>query len=227
MPFNQSPLRPSMLVFGDPHGDYRAVIEATRRFRPRAVILLGDLCARRPLSRELAPILHLTEVWFIHGNHDTDHRAWWQNISSRLVGTALENRTLHRRAVAVAGRMVAGLGGIVRPTIWDPRSEHDPWRPRRWRRPDPGCAWGLNRLSSIQPADLVALQGLRADLLVTHEAPSAHPDGYELVDRLAKRLGARLIVHGHHHRNLAYWGVCGGSPDVAVYGVDAGSFLAL
>ena len=40
--------------------------------QPAAVILLGDLQAKRPLEVELAPILDKTEVWFIHGNHDTD-----------------------------------------------------------------------------------------------------------------------------------------------------------
>jgi len=34
---------------------------------------------------------------------------------------------------------------------------------------------------------------------VTHEAPSSHPSGSAVLDELARRMGARLIVHGHHH----------------------------
>jgi len=37
--------------------------------------------------------------------------------------------------------------------------------------------------------------------LVTHEAPSSHPAGNAALDELARAMGARLIVHGHHHVN--------------------------
>jgi hypothetical protein len=36
---------------------------------------------------------------------------------------------------------------------------------------------------------------------VTHEAPSSHPHGFPVIDALAGRCGARLIVHGHHHQS--------------------------
>jgi len=38
---------------------------------------------------------------------------------------------------------------------------------------------------------------------VTHEAPSSHPHGFEVIDRLAENAGARLIVHGHQHQSYA------------------------
>ena len=62
-----------MILFcGDPHGYFEHIIEAVQERRPEAVILLGDLQPKRPLEVELAPILTLTDVWFIHGNHDSD-----------------------------------------------------------------------------------------------------------------------------------------------------------
>ena len=47
--------------------------------------------------------------------------------------------------------------------------------------------------------DHETLGQLRADILVTHEAPSCHPNGFVAIDELARRMGVRLIVHGHHH----------------------------
>lgn len=65
-----------MILFcGDPHGQFGHIIEAVQEHRPAAVILLGDLQAQRPLEIELAPILTSPEIWFFHGNHDTDSEA--------------------------------------------------------------------------------------------------------------------------------------------------------
>ena len=40
-----------------------------------------------------------------------------------------------------------------------------------------------------------------ADVLVTHEAPLPYPNGFGGLNRLAAAMGARLLVHGHHHRS--------------------------
>ncbi|MDQ0612230.1 hypothetical protein QFZ83_006401 [Variovorax sp. W1I1] len=70
-----------------------------------------------PLQVELAPILDRTAVYFIHGNHDTDSDPDYDN----LFGSELADRNLHGRIVELAGYKVAGLGGIFRGKIWDPR----------------------------------------------------------------------------------------------------------
>lgn len=57
---------------GDTHGNFDHVIEAVYDHQPDAVVLLGDLQAQQPLEVELSDILDKTDVWFIHGNHDTD-----------------------------------------------------------------------------------------------------------------------------------------------------------
>ena len=46
--------------------------------------------------------------------------------------------------------------------------------------------------------------GKRADILVTHEAPSSHPHGFAAIDELANRLGATTSFHGRHHDRLDY-----------------------
>jgi Icc-related predicted phosphoesterase len=224
---------PKLMFFGDPHGNLEPVIAAVERFRPEAIILLGDIQARQPLHVELSPILDLTEVWFIHGNHDTDSNADHDN----LWGSDLPDRNLHGRIVEIAGYKVAGLGGIFRSKIWDPRRPIEEAtfqssdamrrtmkREERWRD-------GISRKhrSSIFPADYQQLlRSGPSDILVTHEAPAAHPHGWQVIDELAEKLGVQLVVHGHHHRCIDYVGE--GLMTTAVpfraFGVEMGSHLA-
>jgi hypothetical protein len=100
------PSAPTLMFFGDPHGDFDPVIAAVERYRPEAIVLLGDLQPRQPLHIELQPILDRTEVWFIHGNHDTDSDADYDH----LWGSELADRNLHGRVVSIAGYRMAGLG---------------------------------------------------------------------------------------------------------------------
>ena len=105
---------------------------------------------------------------------------------------------------------MAGLGGVFLPQVWPAGAP-----PRVQRRSDLGShlaatrpeldASGLAALThflavtAIWPEDLEALSLERADVLVTHEAPSSHPEGIGVLDELARSMGAQLIVHGHHH----------------------------
>ena len=111
------PSAPKLMFFGDPHGDFEPVIAAVEGYRPEAIVLLSDLQPRQPLHVALQPILDRTGVWFIHGNHDTDADADYDH----LWGSELADRNLHGRIVSIAGYRVAGLGGIFRSKIWDPR----------------------------------------------------------------------------------------------------------
>jgi predicted phosphodiesterase len=230
-----------LLLFGDPHGDFKPVMRAVLQHKPTAIVLLGDLTPERPLHVELAEILHLTEVWWIHGNHDTDQPEFLDNISdTTLAGTPLAGRNLHGRVVRIAGLQVAGLGGIFRGSIWYPQDnpEAEPvWkspadltrhlkRHERWRG---GIA--LRHRSSIFPSEVEALASRRVDLLVTHEAPSFHDHGFAAIDDLANRMQARWLVHGHHHEDINYMvshrlRMPTGCP-LRAYGVNKGSFIAL
>ena len=228
---NQS--KPKLMFFGDPHGDLDSVIAAVEHFRPEAIVLLGDIQARRPLHVELRPILDLTEIWFIHGNHDTDSDADYDN----LWGSELATRNLHGRIVEIAGYRVAGLGGIFRSKIWDPRRPIEEAafqssdamrrtmkREERWRD-------GISRKhrSSIFPADYQQLlRSGPSDILVTHEAPAAHPHGWRVIDELAEKLGVQLVVHGHHHQSIDYLaeGMQSAAAPFRAFGVDMGSHLA-
>lgn len=195
-----------MILFcGDPHGHFGHIIEAVQEHRPAAVILLGDLQAQRPLEVELALILDKTEVWFIHGNHDTDSEADHDN----LFGSTLAHRNLHGRVVEIAGQRIAGLGGVFRGKVWAPPAPATFENPKQYlARCGKGNFWRgglpLTQRSTIFPVDYERLQKQRADILVTHEAPSAHPHGFAAIDELARQLGVSTSFHGHHHDQLDY-----------------------
>ena len=224
------PIRPKLMFFGDPHGDFRFVVRSVERHRPEAIVLLGDLQPRRPLQIELAPILDLTSVWFVHGNHDTDS----ESDHDHVFGSTLADRNLHGHVMDVAGLRVAGLGGVFRQSIWAPpgppafRSVAERLRSlrpcERWRGGLP-----LRHRSSVFPDVLERLALQRVDVLVSHEALGGHPHGWPVLDALATSLGVQVAVHGHPHRNIDYV-VEGRLPSPSgyhAYGVDQECFLTL
>ncbi len=211
--------------FGDVHGCFKHVIQTVLRDRPQAIVLLGDIEAKQPLEQELEPILKCTDIWWIAGNHDTDHPQSYAN----LFGSALADRNLHGRVVEISGLKVAGLGGVFRGEIWYPDSRDAPVhfesyadyqrdsepgriqaaaRQRALRRGEMSEAKAAGKLlthrSSIFYADWLELQSQRADILVTHEAPSCHPNGFGVLDELARAMQVKASFHGHQHDRLNY-----------------------
>ena len=71
-----------------------------------------------------------------------------------------------------------------------------------------GNLWrgGLTRThrSTIFPIDYASLASQKADILVTHEAPSCHPHGFSAIDQLARLMNVGWSFHGHHHDNFDY-----------------------
>ena len=188
-----------LLFVGDPHGDYEGLCALCARESVQVVVFVGDMDLERPLEAELAAILDRTEVYWIHGNHDTDRETWYRH----LFGSALADRNLHGRVVEIGGLRVAGLGGVFRAQVWHPGSGVQ-WPTRKAflaAHPELRRSGGLPRRheSTLWPEDVEHLAKLRADVLVTHEAPSCHPYGFAELDDLARRMGVRYLVHGHHH----------------------------
>ena len=201
-----------ILYCGDPHGQFRHIVEAAGHTRPSAVILLGDMEPQRPMHIELEPLLKRgVPTWFIHGNHDADGDEVW----ARVWGSEMSDRNVHGRVVELPnGQRLAGLGGVFRQAVWYPsalaarggapafrtRQEHAAATPRQDR-------WGGNgphrrHWGTIYPEELDKLAELRADILITHEAPGYHPNGFALLDTLAQSMGVTVTVHGHQHDRI-------------------------
>lgn len=217
-----------ILMFGDVHGNFGHVLPAVITEKPVAIIFLGDLQAQKPLEKELADVMGLTEVYWIHGNHDTDSRADYEN----LFNSALSDRNLHGKVTEIDGLKVAGLGGVFRSAIWYPRhdpeaaplfddfdayikSETEAERFKKYSKTNKGgvadralsqalIGKALTHKSTIFYDDWLNLYGQRADILVTHEAPSCHPYGFVGIDVLAQSMKVKYSFHGHMHDRLNY-----------------------
>ena len=201
---NAKSARPTLFC-GDAHGQFGHILNAARMFPDSAIVLLGDMELTRPMDAEFAEIG--TRLWFIPGNHDADSPALWE----RIVDSKLARRNVHGRVARLPdGTRLAGLGGIFRSSVWYPhpspqvnvdarykcQREHARFTPpsSRWRDGP-----HIKNHAAIYPNDVAHLSALRADVLVTHEAPGYHPFGFERLSAPARALGVRFAVHGHQH----------------------------
>ena len=190
---------------GDTHGQFQHIVEAVKLHHPKAIVMLGDIQANKPLQQELDGILDLTDVWYIHGNHDTDSDQNYDN----LFNSELKDRNLHGRVVEIAGYKIAGLGGVFRGQVWMPPNQPKVMSQVEYSiRQGNGNLWrcGVSRKhrSTIFPEAFAALSNQYADILVTHEAPSCHPHGFKIIDTLARSMQVQLCFHGHHHDSIDY-----------------------
>jgi len=212
---------------GDVHGSIKHLERLLERVdeKPRAILLLGDLDPPLPVGDWLKPLASYgAEVRFIHGNHEIDTAE--QTLNTFYRDGAEMN--LHGRVEELAGIRVAGLGGVFRSDVWFPKSKAEPlhrnypdfhahWlgkspKFQRQALPEFVGLQGLplfsdrakRALTSIFPETYDDLGNMQADLLLTHEAPSCHPNGFADLDVLAQAMGVRWLAHGHHHEDRDY-----------------------
>lgn len=197
---------------GDVHASFGHIAQALldAQEKPRWLVFLGDIdIDHKPFREVLEPVRRnfpQVRVAFIHGNHDADTYEHWEMLHD--CGDAL---ALHGQVLALDGVRVAGLGGNFMGRIWSPPAKafvqnkklamnRGPYQWRDGQRPNPS----LN--AAIYPDDVANLARQRADILVTHEAPSCHPYGFEAIDDLARSMRVVRSFHGHQHddRSPAY-----------------------
>lgn len=204
--FGSANLRCSEIWFaGDCHGVFTHILNAVHARRPDGIVFLGDLECSSPLQDELRDLPTGIEIAYIPGNHDTDCVKNWDH----LTGSGYVN--LHATVMSICGVRIAGLGGVFR----------KPWYPRGNASFDPSFSGDvykskvgkgnlfrgglpLRHRSTIFPADVVHLSQLKADILVTHEAPGMHPCGFDVISELASSMGVANAYHGHLHEFLDY-----------------------
>ena len=195
----------SIWFLGDVHGAFGHIAQAllAASDKPRWLVFLGDIDIDHLTFREvLAPLNHefpAMKVAFIHGNHDADTYAHWEMLHD--CGDAV---ALHAQVTELSGVRVAGLGGHFMGRVWSPpapasfQNKHQAtsrgaFQWRGGQKPNPSLH------AAIYPDDVAALSTLKADILVTHEAPSCHPHGFAALDALARSMRVVRSFHGHHH----------------------------
>lgn len=197
-----------ILFVGDPHMNFDSIKEAAASHAvPGMVVCVGDFQLPYPArSPEIFGGLFKAgwDIRFVLGNHDSDTCQQLDYLLGEQGGYPVGN--LHCRVVDIGGLRVAGLGGVFKGRIWLPDKDvryasREDWMKRnreRWRGGLP-----IHLRDAIFPEDFEQLGGMRADVLICHEGPSSvcRDQGWSAIDDLAKRMGARLIVYGHHHHS--------------------------
>lgn len=197
-----------VIFYGDPHGVWQPLMDEIED-GTHTVFILGDLAeakqhphhveaARDALCQLRARGIH---VHFILGNHDTETDAIHALLFEDFRDNLIEEQVL---TIGQLQCRIAGLGGVIKGKIWsgdDAPAFSSPAdllarTPRQER-----FRGGLPRKqqSSIFPSTVKTLAQKKADILLTHEAPSCHKHGFDFIDDLAAQMGVSLIIHGHHH----------------------------
>ncbi len=196
-------LKHKILFAGDPHGDFNPLIAAVHEYKPEAVVLLGDYDLDRPLESCLQDIVGLTQIWWIAGNHDFET----PSKHKHLFNSALADQGLHLKVTEIAGLKIAGLSGIFLGRVWYP-PQPPKWQDKQdYLRNQPASirhrAMSLKYKAAIWHDEFEALKKLKADILVSHEAPGSHRHGFDVIGELAAAMGVKNIFHGHLHENYS------------------------
>lgn len=190
---------------GDVHAQFKYLAQSLQaaEVRPRWIVFAGDIdIDHKPFREILEPLKRVDanmRVAFIHGNHDADSHEHWAMLHD--CGDAVP---IHGQVVELDGVRVAGLGGHFVGRVWMPpavpvyfdkeaATSRDATEFRGGQRPSPVYH------GAIYPQDVDRLTRMQADILVTHEAPSCHQNGFVALDELARSLGVARSFHGHHH----------------------------
>jgi predicted phosphodiesterase len=213
--------------YGDPHGDYRPM-KSLVSARPNAVVFIGVMDLSRSFDNEVKPLTEAgIESWYIHGNHDTDREDWHDFLFESKLG---KSRNLNVRVENINGVRIAGLAGVFRSKVWHPRDgkgEQKFQSRAEFMRIHHLASWRdglpLGQRSTIYPEDVDKLANMRADVLVSHEAPSCHRYGFSEIDLVAQMMGAKTIIHGHHHESYEATLPCG----IKVIGLDKAEIATL
>ena len=192
-----------ILFAGDPHGNFQPLINAVLAHKPQAVVLLGDYDLSQPLDECLQEIMHLTQVWWIAGNHDFQTPRYYHN----LFNSRLAEQHLHLKVTTIAGLRIAGLSGIFLGRVWyPPQAPKWPSKQAYLQYQEllyPDAPLPLKYQSAIWHDEFETFKQLKADILVSHEAPRSHRHGFSAVGELAAALGVKQLFHGHLHENYA------------------------
>ena len=141
---------PEIFFCGDPHGEFAHINEAAREYKPKAMVILGDMQPPAPLEVILAEALKHTEIWWIPGNHDTDTGRVLRLSVALRAWSAQPPRSRRERGGSCASRAWAGLPrtGLM------PDGQPNYFCPATFiRRVGAGNIWrGVSRAATVRPS---------------------------------------------------------------------------
>lgn len=187
---------------GDIHGNVSHLVRTIQAeyVHPAWIVFAGDIdIDHQPFRELLSPLKGVkSKIAFIHGNHDADSHKHWEMLHDCGDAVAISGKV-----VDMEGIKVAGLGGHFVGKAWKPPA--DPAFEDRQSAIDYSLKYGrsgsfnpvLN--SAIFPEDIKRLSNKRADILITHEAPSCHHYGFAVLDELSRSMRVARHFHGHQH----------------------------
>lgn len=192
---------------GDPHNRFEHVEAILQEAvetgsAPRWIVFLGDQDFEGQSMRDVVAHLKLihpdVQVAYIHGNHDADTHEKWA-----LLHNCVDAVALHGRVTELDGIRVAGLGGNFMGRVWAPPKEVMIATRKQGLTKRPSGKQANPKLNgAIYPDEYLRLASQKADILVTHEAPSCHHHGWPVLDDLARSMGVYRVFHGHTHDDL-------------------------
>lgn len=211
-----------MLYFlGDNHGHTDYILPTLNSIdkSTKTVFFLGDITLEIPLIDYIKELQdNGVRAYFIHGNHDTDKDIYWQSVETASEYN-IDGKVIEVDNGAGNKVRIAGLGGVFRESIWSPDNysldnhnfdSYEDFIKKQFLKMPPRQRELKNikshrkHLSSIFPDVYNNLSKQKADILITHEAPSCHKYGFFALDILADAMGVKKIFHGHHHENIIY-----------------------
>ncbi len=194
-----------ILFFGDTHGDFDHVSDLVHTYRPEAIIFTGDLAPKMQLHLMLGRLETISQVWYVHGNHDADS----EYQESLIFNSLWSCRNLNGKVITLpSGISIAGVGGVFRGEIWMPPETPNYYSWTAYEKAKHKLSNFKQKQrrhrTSIFPNIINKLNTLKADILVTHEAPCQHKMGFKCLTALANNLNVKYWCHGHHHTYETY-----------------------
>jgi predicted phosphodiesterase len=195
----------SLYFCGDPHGDFQPLLDLLY-VAPGTVVIVGDLELGQPIKVTLAPLFDAGwDVRWVLGNHDSDTCEALLHLISAKGGHP--DGDLNAKVTDLEGVAVAGLGGTFKGKIWNPKvgapkfPSRQSWMDANRQRWLGGLPIHLR--DAIWHEDVQKLESQRADILVCHEGPTSvwMEMGVPALDDLGEAMGAKWLVHGHHHHS--------------------------
>lgn len=188
---------------------------------------------RRPLLEEIAPLEAAgIKVFWIHGNHDTDRKQSWDNLATAM-HLNIDGRVVEidggKRVAGLGGVFRSEIWYPPDAPKFETYEEYcravEDKRPIRLRKQQAREA-SLRHIEHLPGANAATIDEIlfgrelkhrssifwdvyeklwdeKADILVTHEAPSCHPHGFTEIDELARAMGVSKLFHGHHHMSYS------------------------